>query len=87
MILAIWLDLGIIGLAIAYTISNFIMLASLLYFCKWIEDSVGHIKYIPDWNSFTGLSDYLKLSLPSMTIVCSKVWSLQIFAFAAGTLG
>ena len=65
------------------------MLAFLIIYCKWQaakqnDHLYGNLKFVPDRESFTGLFEYLNISLPSTIMICAKIWGGQVLIFIAG---
>ena len=41
----------------------------------------------PDYRSFIGLSEYLKLGIPQTIMLCTEWWAFEVIALATGYLG
>nr|XP_023395522.1 multidrug and toxin extrusion protein 1 [Loxodonta africana] len=80
------LNLGVMGSALANTISQF-MLALLLFLCifwrKLHQATWGGWSFecLEDWGSF------LRLAIPSMLMLCIEWWAYEIGSFLSGIIG
>ena len=79
--------LGIVGLAVASSCRDFILLVALMIYgnCKTeIRDTLQ-----PFWSreTFRGWGEYLKVSLPSTVMICAEWWGFQVLTIVAGTMG
>ena len=81
-----WLDLGILGLAIATSIKDFVLLVMVMTYCCCSSHFKQTLQPV-DSETFTGWGSYLKVSLPATVMMCSEWWALEIFIVLAGTMG
>ena len=79
-------DMGIEGLAIARSVKDIILLATVLIYGN-CSDKIRPMLHYPNSESLSGWGEYLKISLPSTVMICAEWWALEILALIAGTLG
>ena len=80
------LDMDIQGLGLASTCKDFVILATVMIYGNCSE-KIRTCLRTPDRESFTGWSEYLKIAVPSMAMICSEQWAFNILTIIAGTLG
>ena len=80
------LEMDILGLAVASSISYFLMVASLTLYCTCSEQ-VSQVLQPIDREAFQGWGAQLKASLPIVVIVTAIFWSSNIMLFMAGNMG
>ena len=80
------LDMDIVGLAIASSIKDAVLLSTVMvYGCCSTKINIALVPISKD--AFSGWSEYLKISLPSTIMICSEWWAFEILTILAGTLG
>ncbi|XP_004684620.1 PREDICTED: multidrug and toxin extrusion protein 1 [Condylura cristata] len=80
------LHLGVMGSALANTISQFVLALLLFLFILWRKLHVAtwggwSFECLQDWTSF------LRLAIPSMLMLCIEWWAYEIGSFLSGILG
>ena len=80
------LDTGVVGLAYASSIKDFILLLSVMIYSR-CSSQVNKALVPVNWDSFQGWYQYLSISLPSTVMMCAEWWAAQVFMILAGTLG
>ncbi|KAM9254102.1 LOW QUALITY PROTEIN: multidrug and toxin extrusion protein 1-like [Dugong dugon] len=80
------LNLGVMGSALANTISQFILALLLFLYIFWRKLLQAtwegwSFECLEDWASF------LQLAIPSMLMLCIKSWAYEIGSFLSGMLG
>ena len=80
------LGMDIIGLAIASSIKDAVLLSTVMvYGCCSSKISIALVPINKD--AFSGWSEYLKISLPSTIMICSEWWAFEFITVLAGVLG
>lgn len=80
------LDWGIIGLAVATSIKDFFLMAFVVIYGRCSSEFDQTLQPL-DKESFEGWCEYLKVSFPTMVMMCAQWWAFEIFIVIAGTLG
>ena len=81
-----YLDLDIIGLAIAHSVKDCLLfILTVLY--SWNSEKVKNAFAPLDSETFRGWYDYLRISLPALCMICSEEWAFEINSILAGILG
>ena len=79
-------NMGIVGLAIATSIKDAILLmAVVVYAC--CSSQISQTLQRVDSDAFKEWGQYLKVSLPTTIMMCSEWWAFEILTVIAGTLG
>lgn len=79
------LNLGIAGTGISMTITcfaNLVLLTVLTSFEKDIEEAL----FFPSFDSFSDLTPFLKVGIPSFFMIGIGLWCMEMMAFLAGRL-
>ena len=86
MFFMIYLDMGIIGLAIATSIKDFITWCLVTVHGSCSEEISKALVPI-DMDSFRGWTQYLKVALPSTLMITAEWWAFQALLILAGIIG
>lgn len=86
LILLFYFELGVIGLAIGLTITNFITLAIVFTFI-WKTPRIRQCLQPFSMEVFKGWGAYLRVAVPSMVMLCAEWWALDVLTLLAGILG
>jgi len=81
------LEMGINGLIISTTITFVIQLTVLLIYSTWWLPDLSEAIFLPSLDAFTGWSQYMKLSIPALLMLCSEWWAFEIITLMSGYLG
>jgi len=81
-----YLDLGIVGLGYAGTMSNFSKLAVLIWNIKDDEEISEAITF-PTAEAIQDLGSFTTLGLPSLLLLCLQFWSYEFTVFICGIIG
>jgi len=65
-----YLDMDIRGLAVASSVKDGIALLTVMIY-SYVSDAIRPNMSMPDSESFSGWSDYLKVSIPSTVMICA----------------
>lgn len=79
-------DLGILGLAVATSIKDGVLLLAVMVY-SWWSPQLNQVLQPLDSESFRGWGEYLWVSLPTTVMICSEWWAYEIFTVIAATLG
>ena len=82
----VYLDLGIRGLAYASSVKDFVLILSVMIYGNCSE-KIRPLLLTPDWDSFRGWGEYLKVSLPSTVMICAQWWAFEVIIVISGTMG
>ena len=82
----LWLELGILGLAIATSIKDFVLFVTVMVYCRNSSQFKQTLQPF-DSETFAGWYDYLKVSIPSTVMVCSEWWAFEVYIILAGNIG
>lgn len=74
---------GIYGVSIATILTYFLNFAAITVFCLY-DKEVRRSFFFFTKESFTDLKAYLKVGIPSTTMLCLEWWSFEVLAFMAG---
>lgn len=74
---------AIYGVSLATIITYFLNLAAITVYCL-IDKEVRQSFFWFTKESFTGLREYLKVGIPSTTMLCLEWWSFEVLALMAG---
>lgn len=67
-------DMGVVGLAVASSSRELILLTFLVCYCNW-SDQISKALVNPfSKDTFSGWGTYLKVSLPSTALICAEMW-------------
>jgi multidrug resistance protein, MATE family len=78
-------EMGLRGLGLAMSITNFNILLIVLVYCFCYKQiSIALRK--PDIESFKGWYEYLSIALPSTVIICSEWWAFEILTIISGLI-
>ena len=78
--------MGVIGLGLASSITNFIKLA-FTFIYSYCSPDINKAMVKPGREAFEGWIEYLKLAFPVLIIVCSEWWAYEAITILAGLLG
>ena len=78
-------DMGIYGLGLATSITNFNLLLLTVIQCCF-NKKVKQAVTCPGKESFRGWGEYLKVAIPSAVILCSEWWAFEILTIIAGLI-
>ena len=81
-----WFDWGILGLAIATSIKDFVSFTMVMIYCRCSSNFKQTLQPV-DSEAFMEWSSYLKVSLPSAFMMCCEWWAFEIYIMLAGTMG
>jgi MATE family multidrug resistance protein len=76
----------IVGTGIASAITNFTILVMSLVYTSTQED-IKEAVFWPDYRSFRGLGEYLKIGIPQTALLCLEWWVFEICTLLAGLFG
>ena len=80
-------ELGVIGISVASTITNFgnllIVILYITYYDKTVPKESWHFF---NKDSFKGYGEYFKFGIPSALIICLEWWSYELLTIYAGML-
>ena len=71
------------GAGIATMITDFLNFALTTLYCMWNKE-VKRSFFFFTKDSFRDLGSYLRVGIPSLTMVCLEWWSFEVLAFMAG---
>lgn len=75
----------IIGVSLATIITYFSNFALITFYCKYgTNDKDIKKAFFVTKDSFRDTKGYLKVALPSLTMLCLEWWSFEVLAFMAG---
>jgi MATE family multidrug resistance protein len=75
-----WLDMGIIGSALAFITGRFLQCVLLTMYI-WIYPPVPEASFWLNRKCFLGLYDYFKFSLGSLILMCAEWWPFEILTY------
>ncbi|CDW91386.1 transparent testa 12 protein [Stylonychia lemnae] len=75
--------LDISGAALATTITYFLNFIIVTIYCANCSD-LKESFFFPDRETFKDLGEYLKIGIPSASMLCLEWWSLEVLALVAG---
>lgn len=79
-------DMDIRGLALASSIKDIILLATVMIYGNCSKE-ISPMLHYPDSESLRGWGEYLKISLPSTAMICAEWWACETLTVIAGTIG
>ena len=79
-------DMGIIGLAIAHSIKDCVLLFLTVVY-SWNSEKVKNAFAPLDIETFRGWYEYLRIAINAMVMLCSEEWAFEINSILAGILG
>jgi MATE family multidrug resistance protein len=82
-ILVVRMGLEVFGVSIATIITYFLNFAAITAFCVY-DKEVRRSFFWFTKESFTDLRSYLRVGIPSTTMLCLEWWSFEVLAFMAG---
>jgi multidrug resistance protein, MATE family len=85
-VFVIKLQYGIVGTGIASIISNGTIFLICAVYASMLEDIKESI-FWPDYRSFQGLTEYLKIGVPQTLMLCSEWWAFELITLITGYLG
>ncbi|KAI0522801.1 hypothetical protein KFK09_005186 [Dendrobium nobile] len=77
--------LGNIGAALSISISYWINVLILVLYIKY-SDSCREARVPPSMAAFKGISQFLKLAIPSAVMICLEWWSFELLVLLSGFL-
>ena len=77
--------MGIRGLGLATSITNFNLLLITLVYCRCYS-KISRVLLRPGRDSFKGWYEYLSIALPSTVIICSEWWAFEILTIVSGLI-
>lgn len=80
------LDLGIIGLAVALVVKDFVLFLTVTIYGIY-SDKISQALVPIDIEAFRGWRQYLEVSLPTTVMICAEWWAFEVIAILAGTIG
>lgn len=78
-------DMGIYGLGLATSITNFNLLLLTIIQCCF-NKKVKQAVTCPGKESLRGWGEYLKVAIPSAVILCSEWWAFEVLTIVAGLI-
>ncbi len=82
-----YFNLQIIGAGFATFITYFLnFFISTLYCMKTGDSTIRRSFFFPTLESFQHLATYLRVAIPSLTMLCLEWWSFEVLAFMAGRI-
>lgn len=75
--------LDISGAALATTITYFSNFLIVTIYCVWSKD-LKESFFFPDRETFRNMGEYLRIGIPSASMLCLEWWSLEVLALIAG---
>lgn len=82
-LLVIVAQMEIQGAALAMTITYFTNFVAATIYCVSDRD-LRKSFFFPDMETFRGLGEYLRIGIPSASMMCLEWWSLEVLALMAG---
>ena len=76
----------IYGLAVASTLTEFILLSTTIMYAhclRGIQDAL----FWPDATVWSGWKEYFSLGVPTTIMLCAEYWAWQFLAIISGALG
>lgn len=80
------LDLGVVGLAYASSIKDFILMLTVMIY-SYCSKSTNCALVMVNRDAFCDWGKYLSISLPATAMICSEWWAFEIFTVLAGIMG
>lgn len=77
--------MGIKGLGLATSVTNFNLLTITLIYCHCTPD-ISRALVMPTKSCFRGWSEYLKVSLPSTVMICAEWWAFEVLTIVSGMI-
>ena len=81
-----YLDYGVIGLAMAVSIKDFVLYALTTIYCM-LTDNIAEVMVPYDKEALRGWKEYLSISIPAAVMICAEYYAFEFITVAAGTLG
>ena len=78
-------EMGINGLGLATSITNFNLLLLTVIQCCFTE-KIKQVVTFPGKESFRGWGEYLKVAVPTAIILCSEWWAFEVLTIVAGLI-
>jgi MATE family multidrug resistance protein len=80
-------DFQIVGAGIATFITYFLNFLVTTIYCKNTSDeTIKKSFFFPTYKSFQNIATYLRVAVPSLTMLCLEWWSFEVLAFMAGRI-
>jgi multidrug resistance protein, MATE family len=79
-------NLGVQGAAMAQALTSFLNMAFIMVYSRWIAHEDLRVKVFlvnKEIIRWSAVKEYLKISLPSMTMLCLEWWSYEILTLIA----
>ena len=73
----------VVGVSIATLITYFLNFAAITIYCAY-DKEVSKSFFFFNKESFRELGQYLKIGIPSTTMLCMEWWSFEVLAIMAG---
>ena len=86
LVFVIWLDMGIIGLGLAMSTKDGVLILMTIIYSNCSSD-VRHILAPFDGEMLKGWGEYLSLSIPATAMLCAEWWAFELLTILAGILG
>lgn len=80
------MELGIVGIGYASTLSNLTVYSSLIIYSSCIPE-LKEAVFLPDKKTFRMLSQYLALGVPSVLMMMLEWWAYEVMTLMAGYIG
>ena len=77
--------MGIRGLGLATSLSNFNLLIITMVYCN-CNTQIRRVIKFPDRTALSGWKEYLRISLPSTLIICSEWWAFEVLTVISGLI-
>jgi len=78
-----YFEMKLVGTAISNTLTAVLNLATILIYTSYNLPELKEAWFFPGRDSFTHLGEYLKVSIPTMLMVCLEWWTFEIQTFFA----
>lgn len=81
-------DLGIVGVGMSSSLSNFLIYSSVLIYTNSIQELKPAMKQkFFHKRTFMGTFQYLELGIPSAAMLCLEWWAYEVMTLMSGYLG
>lgn len=84
--LAVKLEMGVVGIALADIIAHFITFVAMNLFFMY-DKELGEARALPDKRSFSGLGGYVAIGIPSLMMLFLEFWAENLMIVTSGLLG
>lgn len=79
-------ELGIVGVPLSMLITEITQLTIIFLYTRCLPE-LQEAFFLPTRDAFSGWSQYLKLSLPGILVLCGEWWAFEILIILAGLVG